>query len=275
MIVNHWPSSFRNLYGGIWPRDYFVIDVETTGLDINNDLIVEFGHCLIKNGEVADRMTVIVDWTKQQGEIAEAIEGKLASVTDKMAKVGLQFHVDFNRMRKEGKPPGEVFEFYAKMLNTMLSKNIPIVGHNIYNFDEPIFLNNVQRFGFPKVQFNDNCILDTNGIERANGLGPTPMTVPRKNDTLRSYFMRLSTLRVKGLKSNLSDHCFTKYGFDRHGVIKSQMHNASIDAYCVHILMEKFRQGINPDLPVEVETAKSPLVIHPHALNRYRGQRIN
>lgn len=275
MIINHWPSDFRSLYGGVWPRDYFVIDVETTGLDINNDLIVEFGHCLVKNGEVVDRLTVIVDWTKQQGEIADAIEGKLANVTNSMAKAGLQFHIDFERMKKEGRPPSEVFPFYSKMLNTMLDKGVPIVGHNIYNFDEPILINNLRTYDFPKVNFHDNCILDTNGIERANGLGPTPITVPRRNDTLRSYFMRLSTLRVKGLKSNLGDHCFTKYGFDKHGVNKSQMHNASIDAFCVHILMEKFRQGIAPDLPVEETPTKTPIIIHPHALKRYRGQRIN
>ena len=82
MIVNHWPATFRKLYGGGWPRDYFVIDVETTGLDLQNDLIVEFGHCLVRNGTVVDRLTTIVDWTKHQSDLADAIEGKLQNVSN-------------------------------------------------------------------------------------------------------------------------------------------------------------------------------------------------
>jgi len=272
MIANHWPAEFRKLYGGGWPRDYFVIDVETTGLDLQNDLIVEFGHCLVRNGAVVDRLTTIVDWTKHQADLADAIEGKLQNVSNAMAARGVQCHLDFQRMKREGKPPEEVFTFYAQMINTLLSKGVPVIGHNIYAFDEPMFLNNIQRFKFPKVTFNDNCIIDTNGIEKANGLGPTPVTVPKPTDTLRSYFMRLNALRIKGLKSNLGEHCFVKYGFDQH-VNKSQMHNASVDAFCVHILMEKFRQLLVPETETETLVAASPAVIHPESLTRYRGQR--
>jgi len=84
--------------------------------------------------------------------------------------------------------------------------------------------------------------------------------------------MRLNALRIKGLKSNLGEHCFVKYGFDQH-VNKSQMHNASVDAFCVHILMEKFRQLLVPETETETLVAASPTVMHPESLTRYRGQR--
>jgi hypothetical protein len=86
--------------------------------------------------------------------------------------------------------------------------------------------------------------------------------------------MRLNALRIKGLKSNLGEHCFVKYGFDQH-VNKSQMHNASVDAFCVHILMEKFRQLLVPETASEAPNASSPAVIRSDALTRYRGQRNN
>ena len=68
---------------------------------------------------------------------------------------------------------------------------------------------------------------------------------PKRDDTLRTYFHRVKYSRVAGCKSNMDEHCYTKYRFkEKHGIDVKDLHCAMVDSYCCHILMQQFASEI-------------------------------
>ena len=68
MILNYWPSFFRAKLGedGMLPRSYCCIDTETTGFHFDQDLVTEWGHVLVVDGVITDRLSLVIDWTDRR-----------------------------------------------------------------------------------------------------------------------------------------------------------------------------------------------------------------
>ena len=61
MITSHWPATFRQLFGGSLPDTYICCDTETSGFNRTKDVIVQWGHCLVENRKVVERLSVMVN----------------------------------------------------------------------------------------------------------------------------------------------------------------------------------------------------------------------
>lgn len=245
LIVNYWPSWFRALYGGAWPESYCCVDVETTGFQINQDLITEWGHCLVEGGKVIDRLSLVIDWTDHPEVPDYWLRGRLASVRTSMQLAGRTCHVSVERMKQEGMKPNKALSFVRDFTDRLKARGVLFVAHNGC-FEEKMLTANFRAFnvgaGFT---FGDNGLIDTEAIEKASQATGNTRMHPQAKDTLRSYFHRVKYTRVNGLKSNLDEHCFNKYQFfEKYGIRKEQMHGAEMDSYCCHILMREYARMI-------------------------------
>lgn len=241
MIVRQWPFWFKQLYGGSWPQDYVTWDCETTGFDKNRDVIVEIGHCLVEDGKVKDRLSVVLNWTEREVPPDGWLRKRLVNVRESMARDGKTYRMTYERMRKEGIEPEKALKFYHELFQTLIAQGVPFVGHNGF-FDEEMFAHNLAGFAVADdFKLPDNLVFDTMAIEKGNQMVGDKNALPREGETLRSYFRRVKYLR-NDVKTNLDTHCVAKYGFaGRHGLDLAKAHTADFDAYLVHLLMEEFR----------------------------------
>jgi DNA polymerase III epsilon subunit-like protein len=278
MIAAYWPAWFRQRYGGRWPRDYLAFDVETTGLSLTEDLVVEWGHCLVRDTHIVDQATVLIDWTSCVQLDQDWLVARLDSVRRQLEAVGRRYSVTWQRLRQEGIPPAEAFAQIDELLTTMRQHGGYLVAHNGYGFDEPMLLQSARRIEQPQLfQIGDDALLDTQLLEKASQVAGDARVQPQAGETLRQYFTRLRALTLPGVRSNLDTHCYQKY-FAARGIDRQQLHQAAYDAYCCHVLMEIWRELADapPSSPppagqkVSLTAASSTT-----ALIRYRGQRNN
>ena len=164
MIVNFWPTWFRQLYGGDWPQDYCCIDVETSGYSFDKDVITQWGHCLVQDGRVVDRLSLIIDWTEHPVVPDHWLRSRLLSVEQSMELVGKRCHINYQRMQDEGMKPDKALSFIRDFTDTLKRKGTLFVAHGGI-FDEKMLSANMTGFKIaPGFTFGDNGLMDTEGI---------------------------------------------------------------------------------------------------------------
>jgi len=244
LIALHWPDWFRSRYGSRWPRDYLAFDVETTGLSLTEDLVVEWGHCLVRDAQVVDQATMLIDWTSCVHLDQDWLVARLAAVQAQLQAAGRTYSVSWERLRREGVAPAEALAQIDELARSLLQSGGCLVAHNGYGFDE-----------------------------QASQVPGDARVLPQPGDSLRQYFSRVRALSLPGVRSNLDTHCYQKY-LAELGVDRSRLHQAQQDAYCCHLLMEVWRK--EADLPYRPPLAgQLPANPATTALIRYRGQRNN
>lgn len=105
-------------------ESYVVIDVETTGLSAEKNLIIEYGAVKVANGEITEEFSALV----QREEPVPAVIGKLTGISDDM-------------LTELGVPPEEALEKFLAFVG-----NSKVVGHNI-SFDMEFLRVECQRYG--------------------------------------------------------------------------------------------------------------------------------
>lgn len=272
MIFNYWPESFRKLYGGGWPLDYCCVDVETTGYSPNQDVIVEWGHILVHDGKIVDRLTLVFDWTDHPMIRDHWLRQRLDYVDRSMRASGAHCHMTYERMRKEGMKADKALRFVLDFTKAVQESGTIFAAHGGI-FDEKMICANMALFKVaPGFSFGDNGLMDTEAVEKASQAIDKERVHPRHNDTLRSYFHRVKYSRLEGVKSNLDGHCYKKYGFEERGIKKSDLHAAETDAYCVHLLMEEFRGKYKSKPLGKPETAQAEVRSRPATRTTYFPQ---
>lgn len=253
MIVNFFPTWFRSLYGGTWPNTYCCIDLETTGYSFDRDVITEYGHCLIEDGKVTDRLSLVIDWTDHPVVPLHWLKERVGSLQRHMDMAGKVCHTSIEKMQAEGMKPQKALPFIRDFLATIASKQIPFVLHGGM-FDEKMLAGNFIGFEVAKgFSFGDNGWIDTEGVAKASQIPDNPRVHPRRNDTLRDYWHRVKYTKVNGIKSNMDEYCYDRYKLAEQGIKLTDTHAADVDAYCCHLLMQAFAKEI-------VETPVTPPV---------------
>lgn len=294
MLTRPWPLSFLLRFGGELPNSYLALDVETSGFDLKRDVITEIGHCLVVDGQVTNRLNLVVDWRGHPIVSEDWLSERMNRLHDSMASQGVTCRQNWARMEAEGLKPDEVFGTYLELFKTLRQKEtvFPFVGHNI-QFDESMLHANLTGFGYARsFAFKDDEFFDTNALERWRQylerlpLGATLQTFPDRRwlptaqDTLRSYFKRVGRLGGSQIKSKLSEHLVPRYKFvERFGIDVTKAHTADHDAYIAHLLMQELRNAVAPwpapepapTVAVLSEAARRPSVLLD--VKRVRGQR--
>jgi len=109
------------------PEPYVVIDVETTGLG-EDDEIIEIGAIYIEDGEICDRLSMLV---RCERELPDSIT-KLTGITREMLEI-------------QGIPPNEAIKRFVEFC-----EDKTLVGHNIA-FDMKYLQKACEKAGLPQI----------------------------------------------------------------------------------------------------------------------------
>ncbi len=173
---------------------YAVVDLETTGLDCWNDLIIEIGVCAVSPGQnpVIDSVLVKIDRTLPKAIV------NLTGITDYDLAV-------------RGMTIDEALAWFVER-----TEGMPLVGHNIIRFDRAFLLEaaRVHRRAVEEGHYPVRVIdevddlpvrrfIDTMGLYRGHKLG----NYPAPGESHRDYVQRVLGLRAPGLRYSLAAAC--------------------------------------------------------------------
>lgn len=216
-INNRWP-------GNSLPTSYLVIDIETSGFPGSknpNDTeacVVQFGYAAVRDKELVQREA---HYLKHPPGTMQPDAERLTGITDEMLATGEEPHKFYTKMAK-------LYKLYA-------DNKLPIVGHNLINFDVPFIGADMNRFDIPQL-FDKNLLVDTGMLYKASRLGMAPC----EDETLLQFFQRVGETRSR-VKWNLS-HAIQRLQIDKkYDLDLTAAHDAGYDCYMTHLLLEELR----------------------------------
>jgi len=226
-----------------FPHDYLVLDIETTGLCPETDLIWQVGHCLVTGSKPVDRGGALLDWTRHkkidQGWLKQRLIDTKQQVEFRDGRpTGKTYHINYQKMRAEGVDPEPVLASYLKWLREAHEDKLFFVAHNGYNFDAVRLAGHFKRFLKEDWAFDDWELFDTGMVEKAS----QAMMYPRSDDTMRSFSEYVGSARLRGVRWALDVWCVPRYGLaEKHGLDMNAAHDAGFDCYLCHLLFEHWR----------------------------------
>jgi len=226
-----------------FPDDYLVIDIETSGVNFDTDLILGLGYSLVIARKEVDRGNFVLDWTRhpdvdQQWLIRRMAETKQNVEFSGGQPTGKIYHFSYDRLRNEGSDPIEVLREYLNLLHDISNNKQFFVAHNGYHFDACVLSEHFDTFLKQQFNFDDYELLDTGMIEK----GSRASMIPWEGDSVRSWSERVYRQRMKGVSWALDKHCIPYYGIDKkYNIDLTKAHDAGFDCWMTHLLLEHWR----------------------------------
>jgi DNA polymerase III epsilon subunit-like protein len=167
--------------------DYIVFDFETTGFSPVDDTVLQLSALKVKGGE----KETFNAFVKYDGEIAEGAQAVHGITTEMLMAEGIDGSEAW----------GSFLEF--------LGDELPLVGHNIVNFDVKFMEENCRRLEMKAPE--RSRYVDTAMLYKAKKMG-------ERHDAEREshwqFCERIGRARIYGLKFNLA-LCCDENGIDR------------------------------------------------------------
>lgn len=180
-------------------RHYACIDFETSGLNPRVDRIIEVGLLVVRDGvaKPTESRLVRFDGGELPDRITEITGLKAADLVDGMSTE----------------------EALTWLLDTVAG--LPLVGHNILNFDLAFLIEEARRTKVSLTTLADPAVYDTAALYLAHVMKSHPYA----EEPLAAFQRRVFTRRTKGLRYNLTEACeMMGLTVDRAG-----MHRAAAD----------------------------------------------
>lgn len=201
-----------------YPNSYVVWDLETTGLDPKTCKIVEVAALIVKNGEVVDQYTAILNHGIDIPEQASNVHG----ITTEKAKA-------------EGIDPAKAIKTLVDIIDGYGTDGMCNVTHNGHKFDIPFLLQTIEDLKvttFPGFEYR----IWSNGIDTAVLTKAQKLEMPRKwNETFSEYAQRVMSVRAKGVYFNIKQ-CCEDFGIDQ---TKVTLHRAGGDVEMTNEIYKK------------------------------------
>jgi DNA polymerase III epsilon subunit-like protein len=198
-------------------QGYCVIDTETSGLNPNEDRIIELSVLVHADGKSSTRTSIL--------DSVPAVPQGITNITG----------ITTLMLRTEGRPPAEVFKALFEMREV---QTLPIVGHNLVGFDRPFLLRETQRLMDQGVNFwaaaealKEERLVDTGALYKGIRLGEPP----QPGEDHFNWACRVLEIRAPGLYWNLRSAAGT-YGVR---VPAQDPHRARSDVILCQRLLEK------------------------------------
>lgn len=228
-----------------FPRRFVAVDTETTGLSVDDDLILQLGYCLVENGKVVERSSLILDWTSRPDLVDEdVLQERLTSRAERMQ----DGRYTPAMLAEEGVDPVCGLLAYQSFVGHLLSEGYGLSMHFGLRFDWPLLASMFEDFLGHVPDWTEFPLWDTAAIEkamvRAEG-DPKAWLMPEPGDSATA-FMRKVLYRGGRHKFNLG-LCAEKYGLD---IGSESLHDASTDAWLTALTLEKQRERIFSGSPL-------------------------
>jgi len=218
-------------YGSI-PDDYITLDIESSGIDVNRDLPLQLGWCVVKNRKAVLEEDVLIDWTKtltatQLDELAVRMD----ATRRRMAEKEKAYPWTIDMLRSKGMSAVKAVTRFASALGS----NPTVAAHYGWLFDYPALGRTFDLIG-QEFSPEHNRMYDTGLMLKACLVGISPA----RNEPLAAYTKRLHTARCS-VRHNLEAASELFDLRTTSGADKGSQHRAGYDAWLVHLLLERLR----------------------------------
>ena len=266
MTPGQWLTELQQRLGhSMFPEDYIVFDVETTGRVFYgaqgsytpdrhgyHDLITQIGHCIVRGGEVKHSAGVVLDWTRP--EVASTHEFDvmrdqqwLRDQLDFLDKVftekGRTYQVPYTKMQAEGRDPIEIIRGYYDIFNDAREQGLKFVGHNAWGFDVKMVRYHFRQCLNEDFKWRSDEVIDTGMIEKAiQDADNENISLPWPTENLKTWSRRIANSPRAGISWNLDQHVVNKYNLiERYNLNMDEAHDAGFDCYLTHLLLETYK----------------------------------
>lgn len=190
-----------------YPNSYVVFDFETTGLDPATAKVLEIGAIKVVNGEVVDKLSLLIKWPEPVPEKITEITGITQAMVD-----------------AEGTTPDDARQRLAMFIADQI-----VIGHNIYNFDLKFL------FGFLAKDIVNVSKVLVNFIDTAAHVKAKKINIVRRfNQSYESWVKEVMETKAFGIKFNVGTCC------DELGIDKSiGQHRAMNDVLLTNEIYKK------------------------------------
>ncbi len=131
----HVLRSMRHVLGRL-PDTYVLLDLNTTGLEIEGDVIVRAMYHRVEQGVVVDRDVSLLNWPARPDLVDTRWFGcRLAENEEKVS-------VSRELLASQGSDPENVLRRYCTLIR-QLPPGVPLVGHSVFSFDLPMLRSNL------------------------------------------------------------------------------------------------------------------------------------
>ena len=237
-----WFCAWNHRFG--FPASYTAFDLVTSGIDPETDLIIEAGFCLVRNGRVEDRHSIVLDWGQESTIDSQWLRARLKQTASRMEwRDGVrtpQFYpFDFDAVVREGMHPRLALTAFGNVLSEAQERGVCLVAHNGWWFDVPFLNSQTQKWLGLELDLDPGLFYDTAMIKKASLLGE----FPRAEESLGDFWTRVAGIRGQASRWSLHDHCLPEYGLTRlYWLNSNRAGRADQEAYAVYLVMEEFRR---------------------------------
>lgn len=232
-----WLNGFADSLG--FPKDYLLLDLETSGFDFNQDLVIQWSLGVVRDGRLDDVTTQSLDWTRVPSVSLDWLSDKLSKICQK-----LQLDPDdeshpfsIRHLQSRGTDPFDSLKQLREFL--FYSECRVLVGHNHLAFDLPMLEGNLERYlptGLPCCPAGMD-FLDTGALAVGVQLNhPIP-----KAKTLESACSAI-LVRKRQTFWKLHSDCVDLFELDGVEELVKAGHTADADIRLVHRIVEKARE---------------------------------
>lgn len=233
-----WFNKLRT-HLGTPPDDYLVVDVETTGIDVNRDLITQMGFCKVAGRNVVSRGSAILNWDQDNRIDQEWFRNRLQTCEREMRARGATCHMTYDVVTRTGYNPQEVMEGFFAMIDEAVKEGQAIVGHNHVAFDIPLLQSHAARF-LDRSAFTVPIAntWDTGLTEKARQL----LLLPSPGMTRDEFYSDVRRAYGRGVKWSLDKVCVPTYQLsEKYDLDFKEAHEAEFDCLLSHLVLEEQR----------------------------------
>lgn len=237
MTGEEWMTQVCRTIGPL-PTDYLVIDIETSGLKIDEDIPVQLGWVLVADGRNFNSGHQLLDWSETVDRYWLARRMKYARQQVEFTREGLptgqRYAFSLERLINYGRPALEVLGEFFRLYDQCTADGMAVVCHNGLSLD--LAMLNRARQHFFSTPLRAERYVDTMALERALQIDRLPVA----GDSWRSFCERVYRAGGSKIKSSLLHHCRPKYKLGST-LTQDLGHEADYDAVLTHELIEVYR----------------------------------
>ena len=229
--------AYADVFG--FPETYVAVDIETTGLSKETDLIVQLGWCTVKTKQAKRNASIIVNHVDGKLPIeVQTLRERLQATKIAMAKksTGPSFYPWSPELLVEkGKLPKEAADEFV----SVCQEYDYIVSHHGMGFDFPM----INRFvrdscGMYLPELSTGKLVDTAIVVKAARANYRPM----RGESYAAFINRVNQCH-KSVRFSMAT-CIEILDLKEVGVSTRRTHDAAYDAWLSHLIVERLRQFV-------------------------------
>ena len=197
------------------PSTYICFDIETSGLSFDKDHVIEIGYIFAKDGVPIKSNSTLIQMPDNK-----KLDRNITRIT------GISNH----DLQSSGISVLKALDWF----NQLIGLDYPLVGHNIFRFDQPFLLAVARKYNHPlKDNLGPNRLIDTAVIYKGSKMDLKEIP----DEPFMLYASRVLDKPVKGLKYNL------QAAWEEKNVKTNDVraHRAAADVLITHRLYEALR----------------------------------